>query len=418
MARMLAITVLTVVMGLSLSTTAGLAQKKLASPSEPITSSFDTRWIPWLGCWQLSEEQFDRGETQLYNERATLVERTYVCVTPTGNNPGINLKAVAGSEVLAERMLVADGRRQEINEPGCVGWEKSEWASESRRLFRRSQLQCNDQPTRQIDGVSFLTSVSTWVDIQVVMVGTQERIEIRRYTSLPESENEALLGPAYTLPVAPVDIQRARREAATAPGLKDLIEANRKRSPRIVETLVVETQPRLALDSTVLITLDDAGVSSGVIDLLVALSYPDRFLIEHRAKSGSWSSDAFGGFRGGYDPIWYGPLYPYYVTPLGYRSWGGGYNPYLIGGVASPFVVLPQDYTEGHPGKAIRDRGYTRVLEYGVAGTTRVATPRGDSSGSGSSSRGRAGSGSSGTASPDGYSQGKTNTGRAAVPRK
>ena len=57
------------------------------------------------------------------------------------------------------------------------------------------------------------------------------------------------------------------------------------------------------------------GINSGVIDLLVALSYPERFVVERRDRGGSWSSGGLGGFGGGfYDPVWYGDLYPYYIT--------------------------------------------------------------------------------------------------------
>ena len=81
-----------------------------ATAQEP--TGLDTRWLPWLGCWQLWEEQ--RG-TPLTpgpefsgdgdDETASLVGRTLVCVTPSETGPGFELTAAAGDQVLVERML-------------------------------------------------------------------------------------------------------------------------------------------------------------------------------------------------------------------------------------------------------------------------------------------------------------------------
>ena len=419
MTKMFAGVVLMVVTGLTTSTATGYAQD---------VSSLDSRWVPWLGCWQLSEEQFETGAPALDEDTSALVERTYVCVTPTADSPEINLTAVAGSDVLVERTLIADGMRREVREPGCVGWEESEWASDGHRLFTRAELRCDGHPDRTVDGVSLMTSASTWVDIQVVETGTRQLIEVRRYTPVPVSERDALLGAKYTLPVPAAEVRQARRESAAAVTLDDVMEANVKTRPRVVETWLVEIEPRLALDSEALISLDDAGINEGVIDLLVALSYPDRFVVERRNRGGSWSSGGFGGFGGHYDPAWYGALYPYYVTPLGYRGWGGGYDPYLIGGLASPFVVVGGAEIDDRTGKAVRDRGYTRVRSRDVTGAQRRARPREGFGGGASSSGSTADSGSSGSssgsgsggaaASPGGYSRGGSSSGRQAVPRK
>ena len=267
-----------------------------------------------------------------------------------------------------------------------------------------------------------MTSATTWVDIQVVDTGTNAQIEVRRYTPAPVTEQRAL-------PFTHAEIRRARRESVAALTLDDVMEANRKTATLVVEALLVETEPRLGLNSAALIALDDAGINAGVIDLLVALSYPERFVVERRDRGGSWST---GGFSGAYDPVWYGALYPYYVTPLGYRGLGRSYNPYLLGGFGSPFVVVPEGDTGDGTGKAVLGRGYTRIRPRDVTGAPRMAKPRGGSSASrggssgsgssqGTSTRSRSGVSSSegaATASPRGYSRGGSSAGRRAVPRK
>ena len=402
-----------------------------ANAQEP--AGLDTRWLPWLGCWQLWEEQ--RG-TPLTpgpgfsgdgeDETASLVGRTLVCVTPSETGPGVELTAAAGDQVLVERTLIADGERRDVPEPGCEGWERSEWARDGHRLFTHAELTCGDQPTRSVHGVSFLASRSTWTDIQIVEVGSRQHVEVRRYHPVSAERRDELVGASFRLPVDPADVRVARAAVTEELTVADVMEATAATAPRVVEALLVETEPRLDLDSDALIALDDAGVDTTVIDLMVALAYPERFRVERRDRGGGWSSG--GGFGGFYDPIWYGNLYPYYITPFGATYWTSGYNPYLFGGATSPFVtVLAESDFDDPTGRAVMGRGYTRVVrvqpsESDGTVTGRRAKRRGSSGGdaatssrSGGSSRG---GGGSRVASPRGYSRGGSTSGRTAAPRQ
>ena len=391
----------------------------------------DARWRPWLGCWQLWEEQLDPSAADEVSESAALLDRTVICVRPAAGGRGVNLTALAGDEVLVDRTLVADGVERDVHEPDCTGRERNTWSADGRRLFTRAAIQCGDQPVRRAAGVSLLSTPATWVDIQVVEVGGRQLVEVRRYAPVPAAEQAARLGPPDQLGAAPAAIQRARRASAAQPGLSDVLDASRKTSPRAVEALLVETEPRLPLDRDALVALDDAGISGGVIDLLVALAYPDRFVVERRDRGGAWSSGGWGGFSGYHDPIWYGGhYYPYYVTPLGYYFWSRGYDPYLFGGLGSPFVVVSDDGRTAERGRAVPGVGYTRVSRRGWTddggGTSWVGRTA-----SGGSSGGRTASGGSsgGAVSRGGYSGGSsstptrsgsggTSTGRRAVPRR
>ena len=435
--RRLTVVSLALVMGFAVSAGVASPQDGAVATGAP-TEELDSRWLPWLGCWQLWEEQLDPTTLGLNesDEATGLLGRTFVCVTRVDTGRGVDLTAVADGRVLVERTLVADGTRREVDDDDCAGWEQNDWAFDGQRLFTHAELRCGEEPTRTVRGVSLLTSPSTWVDIQIVEAGTREHIEIRRYNPVPAEERDALLGSVSALAVDPAAIRQARRESAVPLILRDVIEASQQTAPRVVETLLVETEPRLALDSDALIALDDAGINGAVIDLLVALSYPERFVVERRDRGGSWSSGGSGGFGGGfYDPLWYGDLYPYYVTPFGNRYWPGGYSPYLIGGAASPFVIIGDSAVGEQSGRVVRDRGYTRVRPRDDPGSQRRATPRGrtastgtsasaprsGSSGTSSSGGGvtsSSGSSGGGGASPGGFSRGGTGSGRTAVPRK
>ena len=383
----------------------------------------DARWSPWLGCWQLWEEQLDPSAEA--SEAAALLERTLVCVRPAPDANGVNLTARAGERVLVDRTLVADGARRDVKEADCAGWERSEWSADGRRLFTQAEIQCSDQPVRRVTGVSLLSSPATWADIQVVEVGGRQLVEVRRYAPLRESEQRARLG-SIDLGVDRADISQARRDGAVALDLPAVVDASERTSPRVVEALLVETEPTLPLDGDALITLDDAGINGGVIDLLVALAYPDRFVVERRDRGGAWSSGGWGGFSGFHDPIWYNSYYPYYVTPLGYHFWSRGYyDPYLYGGFATPFVVLADGVGGGEEssGRAIPGVGFTRVSPRAwTGGEGSGAAPGGFVSNRGSASGGSSGgsvsSGGFSSGGSSGSSRGGSGGGRTAVPRR
>ena len=393
-----------------------------AAPQDAPIDVVDARWTPWLGCWHLWEEQLDPGAQP--RDDAPQIEQTSVCVTPAGN--GVVLTAAVRDDVLVERRLIADGVQRPVDDGDCTGWKRSEWSRDGQRLFTSGEIKCADAPQRQVSGVSLMASTSSWVDIQLVSLGERQQLEVRRYAPTPPSAASNLPGAPASLSVEAADIVQARRASTEALVLLDVLDASEKTAPRVVESLLMETEPNLNLDSDAVIALDDAGISHNVIDLLVALSYPEHFVVQRRNGSGGWSGGApggFGGFGAYYDPIWYGDLYPYYVTPFGSRVWGTGYYPYFIGGYASPFLVLPSvdlDVASGS-GRAYRNYGYTRV-------SPRVASPA--QSGSGGSSGGTGGrrvgtGGSSGrgvATAGGGYSGGgggatSTGSGRTAVPR-
>ena len=72
----------------------------------------------------------------------------------------------------------------------------------------------------------------------------------------------------------------------------DVKDAAGKVSPRALEAALVETGSSFDLSGKDLIALQDAKVPGSVTDLMVALSYPDRFVVETQA-SGCGAGDPF-----------------------------------------------------------------------------------------------------------------------------
>lgn len=395
----------------------------------------DDRWLPWMGCWQLWEEQVTPGDG------AEFPERTVVCITPTGDGRGARLTARSDSDILVERTLVADGVRHPLTEGDCSGWERRDWSADGRRIFTRGEVRCGDDEPRRMSGISLLSNRSTWVDIQSVSVGEQGHMEIRRYNPARDAEVSSDL----QLPATRGVIRNARQTVAGRLTVPSVREAAAKADTPVVEALLTETQPRLDLDSATLIDLDDAGVDGSVIDVLVALAYPNRFVVERPSSGGRRGS---GGGWGGFDP--YSPAYQgSYWAPFGYSYLGMygynslrnsyWYNPYYYNGWASRGPVVggrAGDDAEIGSGRAVRGVGFTRVSQRapvrrgegggggassggGGGGTTAASPPRGGGrvSPGGFSRGGGGGSSSSGGGGGSSSGGGGGGGGRTAVPR-
>ena len=422
--------------GILLLTLAGpaAAQRAGAGPARAEASPdlADARWLPWMGCWQLWEEQVDRSAAGAGTE---FPERTVVCITPSADGRGARLAARSDSELLLERTLVADGARHPLTEGDCSGWERREWSDDGRRLYTRGEVQCGADEPRRMSGISLLANRSTWVDIQSVSVGDRGHMEIRRYNPARDVE----VADDIALPATRAEIRDARQSVARALTASGVREAAAKADSPVVEALLTETQPRLALDASTLIELDDAGVDGAVIDVLVALAYPDRFVLERRRGGGGGSSRGGGGWGGlGMSPYYGSAWAPFgysYLGWYGYNSWRNAYwyNPYHYRGWGVPQDSVVGDVEADSGARAVRGLGYTRVSQ-------RVAAPRAASSGGSATSRsggggstssvrsggGRAtpggfsrggGSSSSGSSSSGGSSSGGGGGGRTAVPR-
>ena len=383
----------------------------------------DLRWLPWLGCWQLKEEQFERVAEQ----GTQSADRTFVCMTPTDGEPGVLLTTEADGQVLVERTLIANGTQRSIRDGDCQGWEERSWSMDTRRLFTRAELECGNDTIRRVNGVSFFSTSSTWVDMQLVSVGKRQHLEIRRYNPVNGTTRQELLGRTGSISATPGEIRQARVVNAEELSLVSVRESAQKLDPRVVEAMLTETKPRLELSSDTLIALDNAGVDGSVIDLLVALAYPDEFVVERRTAGKStdggsrWYS---GGYRSPYyyDQIWYNDLYPYYYTPLGYGAWRRAYSPYFYGAALSPFVVLrDNNFTQSGRRSIVNPyRGYTRIMpRTGAVDAERSGSENGG--GSVSASRPRSGGFSGGGGSrvtSGGYSRGGGGGSRRATPRK
>lgn len=362
-------------------------------------------WLPFLGCWNPGARPGQPSETTL-------------CVVPDG--AGVRMVTFTGEREVLSETIVADGTTQAMQEQGCSGERVTRWASSGTRLFSASTLACAGQPAVKTTGLSALLSTDQWLDVQVANAGGREQVRTRRFwrspAPAPASVAEALRGTVSTRPLI---------ASAT---VDDVIEASRNVAAVGVEAWLAESRAQVPLDRRALVRLSDGQVAPQVIDLMVALAYPQKFEVRRNSGGGgSWSSgwlDDFYPGEWGYLADVYGYGFgsfgmPYFIGANGYFNYPGGFQFVPVGGgggssddASHGQVVNGQGYTRVQPREAVR----SAPLYQG--GNSQASSGAGD--GSGGSTDSGAGSSGSGVsaASPGGYSGGGgTSTGLTAVPR-
>lgn len=413
--------------------TAGTAAAQTNTPSPD-------RWAPWMGCWQIAEESVQDTAALLdemagtSSARASTTPNAMVCVAPSADG-GATMTTIVNNQPVLVETVVADGARRPLTDDSCRGWQQADWSPLAARVYAQAEITCGDKPARTVSGLATIVAGPRWLDLQVVESEGRKSMRVRRYRrAADQTHAEAVPSTLRALATMPLGGKLT---------LADIKEASARVPAEAVQAAVLELSAGgYDLDANRLRELDAAGVPDSVLDLMVAISFPERFVVERRAATGGGGygggfgpyGGGYGRYGGGFDPMWgaFG-MWPYYVvdpfyysyyssmySPFGYRSWRY-YDPYSYGG---PGVIIIDPGTEGTPqasgdGRVVDGRGYTRIRRNEPDPATRA----GSNSGWGTSSAGAASGsgGSSGTSgvSSGGYSGGggSGGGGRTAVPR-
>jgi hypothetical protein len=291
------------------------------------------------------------------------------------------------------------------------------------RAYTRSEFQCGAE-TRQGSGVMSFVAPNQWIDVRALSVSGDPVAWAQGY-QLANAEQLAAQG--ITDPAAgnQEPIRAARVRAARDIAIEDVEDAASRIEARAVEVWVAAHETPFDLDGDELVRLADAGVPESVIDVMVAVSYPDRFVLSpegtaSEAERTAMADEYPAGFRRGYRSYlwspWFGSAYrngysPYYSRFGYYGSGFGGYGGYW-GYVPATIIVQPATPAVAPTrGRVVPGRGYVRPgSSDDGGGSARPAT----SSGGGDSVGGSSGGGDGGGSSSGGGDGG----GRRAVPRE
>jgi hypothetical protein len=329
-------------------------------PFQGQAQDVDSRWLPWLGCWEASE-----GGTEV----------PMLCISPLTEGQGVELSTWADSENISTEMIYTDGVSREVEREGCVGSEEAFFSEMGQRIYLSSDYICEGGSRRGATGVLAFANPMEWLDIKVVEVGGQKVPMVLRYRLARSSRLEAA-GVENVVSPRAMSVKAARIAASARLTPADLVEATGKVDTEALEALIAERGVPFNMNSDVLVAMADAGVQENLIDLAVAMSYPDRFVVEagipqnvRQDRTGRVGPMPFGYMGRStrwsfwnpyfYDPFYYSP-YGYAYSPYYYNyGWYSGYyrpTTVVVGGTTNP----PGGSGSYSHGRVISGRGYSR----------------------------------------------------------
>jgi uncharacterized membrane protein YgcG len=390
--------------------------------AQSAAAQVDPRLESWQGCWRLEDDLSGTGAR--------------LCITP--DQTGVRLQTIAGTQRGTDELLIPDGVARPIADAECTGSERAEWSRNGQRVFRTTEVTCKNESPRTIKGIAFLAAGPTLVNVQHVSDGATANVRVQRYR---RAANQNL---ADGTPVA-----RPRNVLAFDPTwtIDDVIEASQKLPPEALQGALVDVRQKFNVNRKTLVAMDDAGVPDSIIDLMVALTFPDRFVVE-RVTSSTPVGISTG--MGWYDPFmapYLSGAYSSCYTPLGYYGYRSYYNmcgPYMYGYNYYPYggYYGPNNYYGGWVpvgdnntgdggvvaasgrGRVVNGQGYTQIRDRTPEPSVPRVSSRGDGSAAGWSGRGSSGNGgvsssgySSGSSGSSGGSSSSGGGDRVAVPR-
>jgi hypothetical protein len=300
-------------------------------------------WLPLLGCWQPEDAPADAPMT---------------CVRPAADG-GVELLTVADDGVIERRSLRTDGVQRPVTHGECTGVERAELSRDGLRVFIDAELACAGEPARTTRGLITMVDGRRWIEAQAMEMRGRSVAWVTRYEPAPRSRVEAAgRGDILALVDGRLGLIRAARMAAMAPvTVDDIIEAHARTDGEVVRVWLAEQLEPMELDAAGLRRLAAAGVSDDVIDVAVALAYPEAFAV---TREDPYAARDRGPRRPGVYPGYPYPGYPGYWGPSYGWGWGSWryHRPTVV-------VVAPRDGSRGIA-RAVRGRGYTR----GTSGST------------------------------------------------
>src|SRR5688500_13568103 len=342
------------------SLTAGVAATASAMP--PVNESLAPGWQAFVGCWE---------PVAIPGAPADTTAPDLVCVVPVEGTSAADMVTVMNGRIVARERVDATGTPSPVTVDDCTGTRTASWSVVGQRLFTKSDMTCGTGLRRTSTGVISMATLETgrvatptaltngheWTDVQSVTVGEQKAVRVIRYrearqgAAIPAEVTTALGARTFSVGAA--------RLAATAPVTSaDIVDVARHLDAPGTEVWLLAQTLAFKADAKRLVELANAGVPGSVVDIVVALSFPNKFAIDVNQREVAMLAPAprevgagIGGARPMYDPMYdrYGRGY---YSPYGYSSYGYGYDYFGRYGAWYPFqrpVVIVTNPTPAEP---------------------------------------------------------------------
>ena len=396
------------------------------TPAAPM--KVDARFAGWLGCWRLDDDLTGTGAR--------------MCITPDAT--GVRFQTIAGKARGINELVIADATSHAIVDSECTGTDRTEWSKDGQRLFRKTDVTCGTDGPRAIQSIAFLTPAGAWIQAQQVTGADGTRVRVQRYR---RAANQALVDGSRAPQADAATVAAATQQVAPW-ALDDVIEASGKIPAEVLQAALTETNQRFDINKKSLLAIDKAGVRPEVIDLMVALTYPEKFKVVRAGtasmpmgiSTGSGWLDPFmepmmaGSYAACYTPYGYGyrsyygmcsayavPYLSSYYGPGYYVPYGSYYGWVDVGALQPPSggTTTTQPSADG---RMVAGRGYTQIRSRDPEPAPRSGNASGNGSAAGYAGGGNVTSqGYSGGSSTSGGSGGGSSSGdsgaRIAVPK-
>lgn len=242
----------------------GLSERgTLYAQARTRSAATDSRWLPWLGCWQSDSVGDARSATP-----AT------TCVVPAAGSGNVDILTVRGGAVESRRRLEANGQPHRVSEQGCEGFESVRWSANGHRAYVRSDYTCAGGGKGTSSTLLGISSTGEWLHVAEIRSGDGAIVSVDRRHAVRVEGN------------VPAEIARltgrlqlasaTARAAAAAPiSADEIIEALHGLDATFVRSWLLTSGQPFDLDQHQLVALARAGVPPMVMQ--VVMSTPARY---------------------------------------------------------------------------------------------------------------------------------------------
>lgn len=236
------------------------------------------RWQPWVGCWSPNSAIVAPITS---NGPSTAVG--LLCVVPSNGGNDVDLATIVNGKVAHLEHISATGQQVPKSVDNCPGWESATWSTDNQRVFLRSEFTCGATAKVTGSGILAISSEGEFVQIQGTTVNGKAGARAIRYqpagVQIVMKPGLSLADSSIVETVAAGNgfASQSMRAAAGAPASTNAIADVAKHVDLAVAgAWLNEIGQKFNVSGKELVTLADAGVPPYMLDLMVAMSYPDK----------------------------------------------------------------------------------------------------------------------------------------------
>ncbi len=294
------------------------------SQSQTNTADAKSSLKPWIGVWIFNDD----ASTKVLSDSN---QKTTVEIQPMSDGKSLEITRKVATQPDVKEWLAPDGTKRPVDASNCTGWQTARLIAEAGMIFSSSEMNCKDAGAFSTTNIKMIVAADKMVDILLLKAGGQTKLAARRLVLDHDVAPAGGSEPAYTNTV--------ERIAAASPWKLDtIVQLSQTMDTQLLEAVLMEKNVKLNLSTTKAIKdLNKTKMPNEVIDLLVALAFPDKFHIEKNGKVElrPWiaSSSSTGSVRNSYSNNALPGVTSYYQG-IFYNCGGLGYagnNPYGYG---------------------------------------------------------------------------------------